>query len=505
MSETLSIARKGIGGHQSAKMRTDEWLTPPEILNALGEFDLDPCAPINRPWNMAKEHFTVMDNGLKKDWSGRVWLNPPYGLQCAKWLNRLALHGNGIALIFARTETDMFFEHVWGKADAILFIKGRLHFHNTEGQRARANAGAPSVLVAFGYENVSVLKHSKIPGKLILLEPAKRSRIKSLFEQPLPDKIMSTLSFLNDEAQKTNDIIKDLIMDMHPECNTYDEVQLKLNPPKEKQLPKEIILSMEAIEVLKRCSVEGMIVKLPPNQLKREDYLAVKSKLELIGGKWKGGKVDGFVFQEDPTELLQQIANGEDRNLKKEFQFFATPRELARKMASLIKPNKEMKILEPSAGDGALIQAFRNFHHASTCPESIDCFEIMDLNVTKLKRVAAANLIGSDFMESDFLASQYDAIIANPPFTKNQDIDHIRKMFECLKPGGRLVTIASPSWTFGSQKKQAAFREWLEELNATIEELPENTFKESGTGIRAMLIVIDKPHVALFDTLKDAV
>lgn len=69
--------RKGIGSHQSANMGKDEWLTPPEIIRSLGEFDLDPCSPINRPWDTALNHYTIIDNGLKQQWYGRVWCNPP--------------------------------------------------------------------------------------------------------------------------------------------------------------------------------------------------------------------------------------------------------------------------------------------------------------------------------------------------------------------------------------------------------------------------------------------
>ena len=87
----------------------DEWLTPPEIIKALGEFDLDPCAPVKRPWPTAEKHYTIQDNGLLKPWQGRVWCNPPYN-DAAKWLARCAEHGNAIALVFARTETKMFFE-----------------------------------------------------------------------------------------------------------------------------------------------------------------------------------------------------------------------------------------------------------------------------------------------------------------------------------------------------------------------------------------------------------
>lgn len=158
-----------IGGHQSARMKNDEWLTPPELLRKLGSFDLDPCSPVARPWSTADRHYTVLDDGMRQEWNGRVWLNPPYGLEASKWLKRLADHGNGIALIFARTETEMFFEHVWNAATALLFIKGRLHFHYVDGRRAAANSGAPSVLVAYGQENAEWLRDSGIDGQMVWL------------------------------------------------------------------------------------------------------------------------------------------------------------------------------------------------------------------------------------------------------------------------------------------------------------------------------------------------
>jgi hypothetical protein len=156
-----------MGSHQSAAMERDEWLTPPHVLAALGAFDLDPCAPRVRPWETAAQHYTANDNGLAKPWHGRVWLNPPYGAEAPRWMERLADHGNGIALIFARTETATFFPWVWEHATALLFLKGRLHFHYVDGRRAEANAGAPSVLIAYGPENAAVLAGCGLAGKLL--------------------------------------------------------------------------------------------------------------------------------------------------------------------------------------------------------------------------------------------------------------------------------------------------------------------------------------------------
>lgn len=169
MERSLMMNKSGMGSHQSAKMGKDEWLTPPDLIIQLGDFDLDPCSPVIRPWNTAKNHFTINDDGLSKDWFGRVWLNPPYGKFTGVWLDRLVIHGDGIALIFARTETEMFFDYVWNFADAVLFLKGRLCFYHVSGLRSKSNSGAPSVLVAYGKDNAEVLKNTTIKGKFIQL------------------------------------------------------------------------------------------------------------------------------------------------------------------------------------------------------------------------------------------------------------------------------------------------------------------------------------------------
>lgn len=151
-----------MGSHQSAKAQTTTWLTPPHVHESLGEFDLDPCAAPN--WPTAKRHIILPENGFTAEWEGRVWLNPPYGDEAWKWLEKLAAHGTGTALVFARTETAGFVKQVWGKATAVKFLHGRLHFHYPDGMRAPANSGAPSVLVAYGNQDAAALYASPIAG-----------------------------------------------------------------------------------------------------------------------------------------------------------------------------------------------------------------------------------------------------------------------------------------------------------------------------------------------------
>lgn len=158
MSADLTQA---MGSHQSSRSGSGVWLTPLTLVRDLGPFDLDPCG--HEGWPTAAELIYPPRDGLNEPWAGRVWLNPPYGA-VGSWLFRLAAHGNGIALVFARTETTWFFDQVWNKATAVKFLHGRLHFHYPDGRRAHMNAGAPSVLVAYGTSNARILQASTIAG-----------------------------------------------------------------------------------------------------------------------------------------------------------------------------------------------------------------------------------------------------------------------------------------------------------------------------------------------------
>lgn len=146
-----------------------EWLTPPELVKKLGEFDLDPCCPLNAPFYHANNNFTIEDDGLNKEWFGRIYCNPPYGRELHLWLSKLKKHANGIALIFARTETKFFFDNIWYDADAVLFVKGRIRFYHVSGIQG-GTPGAPSVFVAYGKENANALKVSGIEGRYLDLK-----------------------------------------------------------------------------------------------------------------------------------------------------------------------------------------------------------------------------------------------------------------------------------------------------------------------------------------------
>lgn len=158
---------------------SNDWLTPPEIVAALGVFSLDPCAHPHQFYRTAETMIAPPTDGLAEKWTGRVWLNPPYGSKLRHWIKRLAEHGDGIALVPARTEVESWFwPYVWNAADAVLFLKGRIYFHRPDGT-TNGNAGHGSVLAAYGAENVSMLCESKIAGRFFNLNLTKQNRLES--------------------------------------------------------------------------------------------------------------------------------------------------------------------------------------------------------------------------------------------------------------------------------------------------------------------------------------
>jgi phage N-6-adenine-methyltransferase len=171
---TVAVSRRrAMGGHHTTAPTKDDWLTPPEILAALGPFDLDPCAGEVMPWRTAATMWTSREDGLAASWpaDARVWLNPPFS-QVKRWMPRMARHGRGTAIILARTETALFFATVWDAptATAVLFLKGRPHFHvPPTGVQAKGNCGAPACLVAYGARDAESLRGCRLAGHLVEL------------------------------------------------------------------------------------------------------------------------------------------------------------------------------------------------------------------------------------------------------------------------------------------------------------------------------------------------
>lgn len=154
--------------HDNANNKSVDWYTPKWIFDRLGiEFDLDPCAPDGGvPWIPTKNHYSLKDDGLNSHWNGNVWLNPPYGKNTSAWLEKMHNHRNGVSLVFSRTDCKWFHDYV-AKADAILFLKGRVKFVDGLGVTGGSGAGCGSMLIAWGKENVKALENMTDIGHLV--------------------------------------------------------------------------------------------------------------------------------------------------------------------------------------------------------------------------------------------------------------------------------------------------------------------------------------------------
>jgi len=148
------------------KGQKEDWITPPNMVKELGHFDLDPCASHCNKNQYADKEYYIEHDGLSQEWEGRVWCNPPYGRKTEPFIKKLAKHGNGIALIFARIDTKLWHETIFRQADAIFILKGRIKFIDSNGVQGDS-AGAGSALIAFGKENVSALANTTFEGHFI--------------------------------------------------------------------------------------------------------------------------------------------------------------------------------------------------------------------------------------------------------------------------------------------------------------------------------------------------
>ena len=257
------------------------------------------------------------------------------------------------------------------------------------------------------------------------------------------------LEFMSRMAQVTNDVNKSLAR------------LLGIEETEGKKNTKEDNGSRWSVEeILKHCTLEDNVLKLPQVQFNKKSYAEAKKWIEEAGGSWQGGKVQGFIFPFNPERVFSILNEGKRCNLAQDFQFFETPSDVADWLVMLAGGIHEHdKVLEPSAGRGALVRAI----HRGSPDVVVDCYEMMPENKELLSGLGGINMIGDDFTKST-IGKKYTKIIANPPFSGNQDIRHVRMMYDMLEQGGTLASITSAHWEFAEEKTCRDFRKWLEDV-----------------------------------------
>jgi len=216
-------------------------------------------------------------------------------------------------------------------------------------------------------------------------------------------------------------------------------------------------------------------------QLDRHLYVRVNKVLMAAGGRWNS-RAKAHVFEGDAAERMEQIIlTGSVVVPKDEFEFFETPPAVVDRVCEAADVGGGMRVLEPSAGRGKLVQPFKGIAF-------LDAIEKMPANAAHLRSLGWLD----DVQETDFMSCDprpvYDRIVMNPPFSNRQDVKHVLHALRFLKPGGRLVAVMSAGVTFRSDRLTTEFRAEIERRGGTIEALPEGAFKSSGTGVYTVLV-----------------
>ncbi len=239
-------------------------------------------------------------------------------------------------------------------------------------------------------------------------------------------------------------------------------------------------ISQDVLQVLDAATIDGALLTLN-GTLDRKLYVDTNKVIEAAGGKWNK-KAKAHVFDGDASEFIEPIIlTGEYRLTKQDFGQFDTPADLAHDVVTLADIKPGMAVLEPSAGIGRIATV------AERAGGKVTCYEVDG------KRSSA--LAGFTVHVCDFLSvkpeQQFDRVVMNPPFARQDDIRHVLHAFKFLRSGGRLVAIMSAGVLFRTNKATAEFREFVSAHRGSITALPEGSFKESGTSVNTCIVVME--------------
>lgn len=272
----------------------------------------------------------------------------------------------------------------------------------------------------------------------------------------------------------------------------------------------QIQISAEVRGVLARCTVQGNIVVLPDGQLQPPLYRAVNKVLEALGGKWNRS-AGGHVFAQGVgDQLADALQAGAVVDQKRNAEQFFTPADLAARMAKMAVQRGD-HVLEPSAGMGVLIRAAldRGAEFITAVESDAILAGVLESMVPK----HGSGLWLGDFLQWKPVArAPINVALMNPPFSNNQDIAHVQRAFGFLRPGGQLVAIMSPHFTFAQDRASREFRALIDfpdglrlgdctgvqlgsscaAADASVEMLPAGTFRAEGTNVASVLVHIIK-------------
>jgi len=261
---------------------------------------------------------------------------------------------------------------------------------------------------------------------------------------------------------------------------------------------KMITIAPEVEAVLHQAILDDNKLILQ-GQLDRLMYTKVMKILEQIGFKWNKKEKCHIGEGDSADKLREALGSGKVVNEKQTYQFFETQEAEADNMVERAEILPNYRVLEPSAGRGAIIKAiYRKL--GDNAPFRVHAVELDPHNVEVLKDMVHVIVYAHDFMEhpTTGYGYKYDRILMNPPFNGGQDVEHVRHAYEMLDNGGKIIAIMSTGWLTKSDKKSATFRRWFDDLSElgyaeVVEKIKSGAFKNSGTMVETLMVSIEKP------------
>jgi hypothetical protein len=241
-------------------------------------------------------------------------------------------------------------------------------------------------------------------------------------------------------------------------------------------------LDVEVVEVLRASSIQGPALKLN-GQLDRKLYEKTNKILVALGGKWNR-KAGAHLFEEDPGAVIQEAMEaGSVVDSIKTFQFYPTPLVVAQELVLMAKPQPGDLILEPEAGSGAILDAMPGL--------PVHVCEIQPKLREGLAKRPGVTVVGEDFLAYE-PGPIYNCIVANPPFSKGQDVRHANHMLDLLAPGGRMACIMAAGVDWRQDRLTLAFLERVRQVADThlIRPLESGAFRESGTMVNTVALAL---------------
>lgn len=258
---------------------------------------------------------------------------------------------------------------------------------------------------------------------------------------------------------------------------------------------KKTTVPTDVLAALSAASFEGKEMRLA-GMLDRGVYTRVAKIVEAVGGKWNR-KAAAHVFDGDAYEAIEPVLMTGEIMRPADLGQFDSPPAVVQRVMELADIQPGMIVLEPSAGTGNIVEAALAFSPKRVRAVDIDPKRTRKLDDRYGGPDAVVRRVCMDFLKADpaSIEERYDRVVMNPPFAKQADIAHVLHAAKFLKPGGRLVSVMAAGITFRQDRRTADFMNWLRSLGGTVERLPDNSFKMSGTSVGTVVIAFDMPAV----------